>query len=157
MSRHLDEREISAAVVGGELDREAGQHLATCLDCRRKVGDMADLIGERRRRIAMDEPDWEAQRLAVLGRLHPAAGVPPAHRNRWWRPVMVAAAAVMVAVVVGLVGPRGTEIAPNGGEIPVEEILAEVDALLKDDSIPGFEVIDPGLDELESYLANGVS
>jgi hypothetical protein len=39
----------------------------------------------------------------------------------------------------------------------VDEILAEVDAVLDDDSIPGFEVIDPGVDTLEGYAANGGS
>jgi hypothetical protein len=37
----------------------------------------------------------------------------------------------------------------------VEEILAEVDAVLADDSIPGFEVIDPGLEE--AIYENGTS
>jgi hypothetical protein len=71
--------------------------------------------------------------------------------------MLVAAAVVMVAVVVGLIGPSGPEVGVTNGEIPVDQILAEVDALLDDDSIPGFEVIDPGVDDLESYFANGTS
>ena len=40
-------------------------------------------------------------------------------------------------------------------ELPVEQILAEVDAVLADDTIPGFELIDPGLDE--EFYENGAS
>ena len=42
-----------------------------------------------------------------------------------------------------------------GSELPVEQILAEVDAMLADDSIPGFELIDPGLDD--AIYENGAS
>ena len=42
-------------------------------------------------------------------------------------------------------------------DIAVEEILAEVDAVLEDDSLPGFESIDPGVSDLESMIENGAS
>jgi hypothetical protein len=40
-------------------------------------------------------------------------------------------------------------------ELPVEQILDEVDAMLADDSIPGFEVIDQGMDD--AIFENGTS
>ena len=48
---------------------------------------------------------------------------------------------------------------PTGGEqdLQIEEILAEVDAVLADDSLPGFESIDPGFDDPQSILENGAS
>jgi hypothetical protein len=38
----------------------------------------------------------------------------------------------------------------------VEEVLAEVDAVLDDDTLPGFEAIDPGLDD-PGALVNGTT
>jgi hypothetical protein len=43
----------------------------------------------------------------------------------------------------------------SDAELPVEQILAEVDALLADDSIPGFELIDQGLED--AIYENGAS
>jgi len=37
----------------------------------------------------------------------------------------------------------------------VEQILAEVDAMLADDSIPGFELLDQGMDD--AIFDNGTS
>ena len=38
-----------------------------------------------------------------------------------------------------------------------EQILAEVDAALADDTIPGFELIDPGVSTTDEMIANGAS
>jgi hypothetical protein len=70
---------------------------------------------------------------------------------------MAAAAALLVVAAVVLLRPRPVEVASNGTELAVEDILAEVDELLADDSIPGFEVIDPGVDEIESFATEGAS
>lgn len=157
MNRHLDDEQIAAAVVGAELDSTASGHLGSCLDCRGRVAAMEELIGLRRHRMTSGEPDWEAQRAAVLDRLPEQQSVRPGGWNSWLRPLMAAAAALIVVAVIGLLRPEPAEIASNGTDISVEEILAEVDELLADDSIPGFEVIDPGMDELEDYLAGDAS
>lgn len=155
--KHLDDEQTATAVAGLELDRDGRDHLSSCVDCRRKVEAMRDLIEARRLLMEGDEPDWSAQRDAVLMRLRSEPTRSGARRRSWWRPAMAAAAALAVVAVVGLIGPRSTEIASNGQELPVAEILAEMDALLADDSIPGFEIIDPGVDGLEGVLANGSS
>ena len=157
MNRHLDDEQIAAAVVGAELDPTASGHLGSCLDCRGRVAAMEELIELRRHQMASDEPDWEAQRAGVLDRLPEQQSVRSGGWNFWLRPLMAAAAALIVVAVVGLLRPEPAEIASNGTDISVEEILAEVDELLADDSIPGFEVIDPGMEELESYLAGDAS
>jgi predicted anti-sigma-YlaC factor YlaD len=157
MKRHLNKAEIAASVAGDELGADAREHLADCLDCRRKVGAMSELIDGRRRQQASDEPDWEAQLQSVMARIPATVEAAPVRTTRWWRPMLMAAAVVMVAVVVGILGTSGPTVVTTNGDIPVDQILAEVDALLDDDSIPGFEIIDPGVDDLESYFDNGTS
>ena len=157
MNRHLDDEEIAAAVAEDELASEVSGHLGLCLDCRQKVATLEELIRSRRRTMVADEPDWEAQREAVLSRLPELQPVPGESSRTWLRPLLAAAAALIVVAVVGLMRPEQHEIASNGTDISVEDILAEVDELLADDSIPGFEVIDPGMEELESYFAGGAS
>jgi len=158
MNRHLDDEQIAAAVAGDERSSDVGDHLGSCLECRQKVAALEELIRLRRRTLVADEPDWEAQREAVLGRLPQPQPVRGESSKSWLRPLMAAAAAMIVVAVVGLMmRPEQTEIASNGADIAVEEILAEVDELLADDSIPGFEVIDPGVEELEGYMSAGTS
>jgi hypothetical protein len=150
MNTHLTDEQIAAAVAGLELDEGAREHLAACLGCRAAVSDMQRLIETRRAGIVAEEPDWEAQRAGVLAGLQPQA--PVRRRPRWRTPALAAAAAVVMAVAVGVV------LSPGGGPVPgedfaLEEVLAEAETLLADDSIPGFEAIDPGLDELEDFLS----
>ena len=158
MNSHLDEREISAAVAGLSLADGSGEHLESCLECRRRIADLALLIGRRRAEQATGEPDWEAARAAVLARLPAVEDARfEARRLRWWRPLLAAAAVIVAAAAVVLLAPDRVAVDPNEGGIPVEEILAEVDAVLADDSIPGFELIDPGLETLSGVVANGSS
>jgi hypothetical protein len=159
MSSHLDEREISAALAGLELAGSRGEHLSSCLDCRRRVADLALLIEQRRAEQAAGEPDWEAARAAVLARLPETGseGAAGGRRLRWWRPLAAAAAVVAAALAVRVLVPDRGAVQPDESEIPVEEILAEVDAVLEDDSIPGFELIDPGFETLSRVAANGSS
>jgi hypothetical protein len=143
MNRHLDDHEIATAVAGLELAGEAARHLADCLSCRRQVAAMEELIGQRRDELVADEPDWQRQQERVLARLPAAAPVVPLRSRRWLRPALSVAAALLVALAVGLLMP--SEDPPQQAEledIEVEEILAEVDAILADESIPGFEVIE---------------
>jgi len=158
MTGHLDEREISAAVAGLELAGGSARHLESCLECRRRVAEVTALIGRRRAEQASGEPDWEAARAQILDRLPAlASGRSASRRLGWWRPLAAAAAVVAAAVAVRLLAPERAAVDPASSEIPVEEILAEVDAVLEDDSIPGFELIDPGLETLSRVAANGSS
>jgi hypothetical protein len=70
--------------------------------------------------------------------------------------MLAAAAALVVAVGLGVLRPDGTS-QPAADELAVEEILAEMDELLSDDGIPGFEIIDPESNDLETYFDNGAS
>jgi len=158
MTNHLDEREISASVAGLELAGPAAEHLESCLECRRRIADTAQLIGRRRAEQEAGEPDWEAASAAVLARLPGVESDPSAARRRyWWRPLAAAAAAVAIAVAVGLLAPGRVADEEPSIEISVEEILAEVDAVLADDSIPGFELIDPGLETLSGVAVDSTS
>jgi anti-sigma factor RsiW len=153
MKGHLDEQDIEAAVAGLPLHESAREHLASCLNCSREVAALQRLTVERRQQMVDEAPDWQAQQEQILSRL----GDLPASRStrRWMRPALAAAAVVAIAVGVGLL-QRSTGVGPSP-EIAVEEILAEADALLEDDSIPGFEIIDPGIEDPQAYVGNGVS
>ena len=73
-------------------------------------------------------------------------------------PLLAAAAVLLMAIGIRVLWVPGTPPVPVAdGEILVEEILAEVDAMLADDYLPGFESIDPGVSDLESILENGAS
>ena len=156
MSMHLEEQEITSAVAGLELEPTAEEHLAACLSCRQRVASMRELIDAQRQRFKAEAPDWERQRQEVLSRL-PSTLTPGPERWRWWTRPLLAVAAVLVAAIglkaLWTPSPPGDPMA--GSELPVEQILAEVDAMLADDSIPGFELIDPGLDD--SIFENGAS
>jgi hypothetical protein len=130
MNRHLDDDQIAAAVAGTPLDESAAEHLASCVSCNRRVTSLRGLIEQRRQEMVADEPDWVDQRDRVLSRLGEAE-ISRSGR-RWMRPALAAAAVIALAIGVGLLQ------LPNGAgpdrEIAVEEILAEAEALLDDDS-----------------------
>jgi hypothetical protein len=155
MTTHLTSHEIAAAVAGLELTPQAREHLASCLGCRAEVTDLERLIDLRRVEIAAGQPDWESQAQRLMDRL-PATGDSGRAPTRWWRTALAAAAVVVVAVGVGVLHHR-RPVAQPAAAPSVEEILAEMDQLLADDTIPGFEVIDPGLEELETFIDNGAS
>ena len=159
MSTHLTEHEITAAVVGGELTPAAEGHLLECLPCRRRVGELTSLLAERRRQVAAEEPDWDAQRRAVMSALptEPAVVIGRSHPHRWLRPLLAAAAVLLVAVGVGHLLGTGPGVVAETEQIPLEQILAEADALLSDEAIPGFDVVDPGLGDLDTFTENGAS
>lgn len=153
MNTHLNDREIAAAVAGLDLEPATLAHHEACESCRSKVEAMRGLLDRRRLELLGEAPDWEAQRRQVLRRL-----APPLPKTSRLRPVLAAAAAVLMALALSLVRapgpPAGTEAVSR---LDVDEILAEVDAVLADDSLPGFEAIDPGLDSPEALFANGAS
>mgnify|MGYP001813987154 FL=1 len=156
MKNHLEEHEITAAVAGLELEDAAAGHLGACLSCRQRVSAMGELIDGRRQDLEAEAPDWDRQRQEILMRLPSVPAAQPARRRVWTRPLL-AVAAVLVAVIGlrALWAPAPSVDPGNDSELPVEQILAEVDAMLADDSIPGFERIDPGLEE--ELSENGTS
>ena len=156
MKNHLNPEEFAAAVAGLELEPAVREHLESCMVCRQEVTDLERLIVARREEMLTHEPDWAASAKQIMDRL-PAASVAGGQRRlRWLRPVLAVAAVLVMAVGLGILWPNG-QVEPPVGEPSVEEILAEMDELLSDDSIPGFEIIDPELDDLETFFDNGAS
>jgi hypothetical protein len=150
MNQHLTDDEVTMAVAGLDLGDSAREHLASCVACRAEVAALERLIAQRRAAATADEPDWQAITTAVIAAL-PVAERPGAHRRpRWLRPALALAASVLIAVAVAVLRPD-RPIEKPAGEPSVEEILAEVDELLADDRIPGFEAIDPG----SEWMTNG--
>ena len=156
MSNHLTTEEIATAVAGLELETSVSDHLEHCVACRAEMTDFEALVGARREAILTDEPDWAAQTEQVLNRLPTGVETAGRQRPRWLRPVLAMAAVVVLGVGIGVLRPDRAVEQPPGGP-SVEEILAEMDELLSNDSIPGFEIIDPEMDDLEAYFENGAS
>jgi hypothetical protein len=119
---------------------------------------MKGLIDARRQEILSGEPDWERQREEILLRLPSVTEAARSRRRRWIRPLLAAAAVLLMVIGVRILRIPGTpgEIHVDD-DIAVEEILAEVDAVLADDYLPGFESIDPGVSDPESIIENGAS
>ena len=158
MNTHLSEEEFTTAVEGSELSPDAAEHLAACISCRHQVAGLRKAVADRRGGLLVQEPDWERQRAEVLGRLPSATPARTAGARAWIRPLLAVAAVLVMAV--GLNSLWESSPAPEpvlGSEIQIEEILAEVDAVLADDSLPGFEFIDPGVDDPASLFENGTS
>jgi hypothetical protein len=156
MNHHLEEHEITAAVAGLELEAAAAEHLGACLSCRQRVSAMRDLIDRRRQGFEAAAPDWERQRQEILLRLPAVPARQPARRRAWTRPLLAVAAILVAAIALRALWTPAPPADPGAGsELPVEQILAEVDAVLADDSIPGFELIDPGLED--AIYENGTS
>ena len=158
MKTHLAERDITAAIAGLELEPGIQEHLAACLSCRQKVAAFDGLIDSRAREMADEAPNWDRQRAEILLQLPKTPVGRSLKTRRWMRPLLAAAAAVIVAVGLEIMwspAPSGDPVVEL--EIPIEQILAEVDAALSDDSLPGFESIDPGVDDPQSYFENGAS
>jgi len=124
--------------------------------CRAEVAEFRDLIRLRREEMLTHVPDWDDQTKRVMDRLPVQAVAGRQRRSRWLRPVLAVAAVLVVAVGLGILR-TDRPVEPVAGEPSVEEILAEMDELLSDDSIPGFEIIDPEMDDLETYFNNGAS
>ena len=156
MKTHLEEHEITAAVAGLELEATAEEHLGSCVSCRQQVSAMRAVIDARRRDLEDEAPDWERQRQEIILRL-PLAPTTQLKRRRVWTRPLLAIAAVLVAAIglKALWAPAPTVDPGVVSELPVEQILAEVDAMLADDSIPGFELIDQGMDDV--IFENGAS
>jgi hypothetical protein len=156
MKSHMTSEEIAAAVAGLELSDEIKEHLESCVVCRTEASDLERLIEARREEMLADHPDWGVQAQQIINRLPTATRMEGWQRPRWLRPALALAAVLVMAVGLGLLRSSGP-VEPPPAEPSVEEILAEMDELLSDDSIPGFEIIDPELDELATFFDNGAS
>jgi len=155
MNRHLSDQEIAAEVAGLELEADRARHLDGCVVCRRKVETFLKTVDARREVLQAEAPDWESQRRRIMEQVGaPAASVVVLRRRRLWRPLLAAAAALMAAVGIWL---QTTDRRPavSARNLPVEQILSDVDATLADESVPGFESLDsliPSPDEMVSMV-----
>lgn len=155
MKSHLEEHEITAVVAGLELEKAAEGHLGSCVSCRRQVSAMQNVIDARLEDLEAEAPDWERQRQEIMLQLPATAAARP-RRRRWARPLLAVAAVLVAAIGLKVLWAPAPAVEPGVvSDLPVEQILAEVDAMLADDSIPGFEVIDQGMDD--AIFENGTS
>ncbi len=157
MNKHLTDDDFAAAVAGLDVDSQAAEHLSSCVSCRQEVAELQRFVAESRDGMADESPDWQRQRQAVMARLADSPTARSAPARRWLRPLLAAAALLVVAVGLGLLMPPGAATPPATDDLAIEQILAEVDAVLADDSLPGFESIDPGVDDPASIFENGTS
>lgn len=160
--QHLSEQDLTAVVAGLELDSPARSHLADCVACRRAVRATEDVIAMRRLHLEAEAPDLDHQCELVLEAI--ASDRVVRHSPRWsWRLMVAAAAAVVVILLGGMVWMNGLHEASSGtsplaaNEAPFvpEDVLAEVDAALAEDQIPGFAPLEglvPGDQDLELLL-----
>ena len=155
MKSHLEEHEITAAVAGLELEAGVEEHLGSCVSCRRQVSAMREVIDARLEDLEAEAPDWERQRQEIMLQL-PATPMARPKRRLWTRPLLAVAAVLVAAIGLRALWAPAPVVDPGVvSELPVEQILAEVDAMLADDSIPGFELLDQGMDD--AIFDNGTS
>ena len=155
MKSHLEEHEITAAVAGLELEAAVEEHLGSCVSCRRQVSAMREVIDARLEDLEAEAPDWERQRQEIMLQL-PATPMARPRRRLWTRPLLAVAAVLVAAIGLRALWAPAPVVDPGFvSELPVEQILAEVDAMLADDSIPGLEPLDQGMDD--AIFDNGTS
>ena len=160
MNRHLNDEDLAAAVAGIEVGADVTDHLASCLHCRASVTEMRDLLASRRAQLVSPEPDWQVQQEQILERVAEVGARPPGAPRRWRAAVLAAAAAVLLAVGIASLTPSPERSLGAGAhDLQVEQVLAEVDALLADEAIPGLWPADPLSDteELEALFSNPAS
>jgi hypothetical protein len=158
MRSHLEDQELAAALAGDELEAPAAEHLQGCVTCRRELDELMRMVAATRAEQASTEPDWDEQHRRVMDRLQPPAAAVSGSRRRWLRPLITAAATLILAVGLRTIWwPAPVAEPPLEPDFQVEQILAEVEAVLDDESLPGFEAIDPGLDDPEGLFENGAS
>ena len=157
MNTHLSDDDFAAVLAGLEADPGAREHLAACVSCRQQVAELQAFVADRRSAMESEAPDWQLQRRQVMARLGAAEATVTPTRRRWLRPVVAAAATLVAAVGIRLAMAPHEPTPTITDDLAVEEILAEVDAVLADDSLPGFESIDFGVDNPAQIIENGTS
>lgn len=153
MMSHLTSEEISAAVAGLDLEPAAKEHFGSCVVCRAEAAEFERLVDLRRHELLAGEPDCSLQAQRIMARLPATAARNSRRPSPWMRPVLALAAVLVVAVGLAILRSNGPVERPVV-EPTVEEILAEMDELLSDDSIPGFEIIDPWIDDRAMDFGN---
>ncbi len=146
MTIHLKPEEIEAVIAGLEIEDEARKHFESCVLCRTEAAEFKELIEVRRAEMATREPDWTLQAEEIMGRIPVRAATVIRPRSGWMRPILALAAVMVIAVGIGILRMDAPPETPVD-DLAVEEILAEMDELLSNDSIPGFEIIDPWSDD----------
>ncbi len=158
MNRHLDEETLTALVAELDVGDEEREHLQGCVFCRRRIDKIRGPLESRRREIEAEAPDWDEHKGRIMADVLAATGRqlrPPA--KLWMRSALALAACVVIAVTVGIFTQENPAITQD--EIPIEQILAEVDDLLAGDDLPGFEALAemvPNTEELAA-LVEGAS
>lgn len=143
MNRHLNDSELAFAAAGFDLEPGPTAHLEACISCRRSVDLFLNRVDERRRAIEEEAPNWDEQLDQILGGLSIHSTKPAEKVRRWLGPLLATAATVIIAIGTGLiVQERDPVPVPTPRpDIKIEEILAQTDALLSEEGIPGFEII----------------
>ncbi len=161
MNRHLVDDDIASAVAGLPLIQEAQDHLKDCLSCRREVQAMKSLLEERREQQLAGAPNWSEQHRSILDKLPQLSPIQSrTRRPRWVQPMMALAASILIVIGIGIVRFSANTTQPlTTTELTLEEILAETESLLNNDSIPGLWVADPvsNIEDIESLFGNGTS
>ena len=156
--RHLSDDEMATVSAGLPLEAGASEHLNSCLSCRSEIVAMKSLIDERRELLISEAPDWDRQRQNILERLPEESA--SAHYWRWKQPIMALAASLVIAIGISVIRFGSDTPQPiTTAEVTLEDILAETESLLEDDSIPGLWVADPisDVDDIETLFGNGAS
>jgi len=160
MKRHLDEKQLTGILMGEVMPTPIQDHIESCLSCRRKLDGLRNAVEAVRRDQESEMPDWDLQRQIILEGLEnrqATNGTGELHRlRRLRRFILPLAAGVFLAL--GGITLRQARVSPAvptpRPALPIEEILTQADALLSDDSIPGFEGLDSLNNEtVESILA----
>jgi anti-sigma factor RsiW len=124
---HVEDRLISLA--GGELDaserRQIEAHLAGCAACRSAQADFQRIAAELARPAA-PAVHWGAYRAELRDKLDArrSGGTQRAWWSRSLRPVSMAMAAGLVAVMLWIGGPTGSPLLGNGDLAADDSILA---------------------------------
>jgi hypothetical protein len=108
MSFHLSEQQVSA-VIAGEINPRAADHLAGCAACRQEVERFENALGHFRGSVR----DWSESRFSGSVAVQPRRHLWPALAYAW------AFALIVLLSVVGYRFSHGTAAAPSALESDV--------------------------------------
>ncbi len=164
MSNHLADHDLTRAAAGLELAAADRDHLASCLACHAALTAFAGAVASRRAALEREAMSRPALSAAVMARLAAQPAPRPRRHPPLLQGVLAMAATLVMAVGLGLVVrrhavPELVAVPTPVAALAVEDVLAEMEAILADDSIPGLWVADPvgDVDDLASLLANPAS